>query len=52
MMIEALGNHNHRACCEIVLLLRNFIKMGQMVIFVKKMFWFKFYMILSLFWCL
>jgi len=26
--------------------------MGQMVIFVKMMFWFKFYMVLSLFWCL
>jgi len=52
LMIEALGNHNHKACCEIVLFLRNFIRMGQMVIFVKRMFWFKFYMVLSLFWCL
>jgi len=51
-MIEALGNHNHRACCAIVLFLRDFIKMGQMVIFVKRIFWFKFYMALSLFWCL
>jgi len=28
-MIEALGNHNHRVCCEIVLFLRNFIKNGS-----------------------
>jgi len=27
-------------------------KRGQMVIFVEMMFWFKFYMVLSLFWCL
>jgi hypothetical protein len=52
LMIETLGNHNLWVGYEFVLFLKVFMKMGQMMIFVKRMFWDKFYMILSVFSCL
>jgi hypothetical protein len=52
LIIETLGNHNLWACYEFVLFLKVFMKMGQMMNFVGRMFWCKLYMILSVFSCL
>ena len=52
LMIETLGNHNHRDVVWICVVLESFTKMGQMVNCDGMMFWFKFYMDLSVFLCL
>ena len=53
LMIDVMGSHNHRAWCEFVLFSWEFLwKMGQMVIFVEMIFWFKFYMDLNPSLCL
>jgi len=52
LMIETLGNHIHRVVVSICVLFESFTKMGQMVLCDEMMFWFKFYMDLSVFLCL
>ena len=52
LMIKTLGNHEWRVCYDFVLFLKFWWKMGQMMIFVRRMFWGKFYMELSVFSCL
>ena len=52
LMIGTLGNHNNRVVVWLCVVFESFTKIGQMVICDEMMFWFKFYLNLSVFSCL